>query len=306
MALLHDIQTSLLDEDAKIGPILLKLRFLADRLESNVLEDWVRFEAEGYPDRNTVPEYRRTSISYRGTFVNGIQKLNDISIPSHLVETYASAAWTSYGLSDPLPMIEDMIQLSGSNGSFSLDVSDLKLLLDRKIYEQFTLLELTGRIDIGAFARILSVVRSRLLDFVLELERKVPVSSTIIVGKEIKITQIDTETVSHITQNFFNAPVQNITTSGTASPVNISVVQGDVASLESALSLLGLSGEDAEELSKIASTEKPEDSKATFGSKAAGWITSRLSKGADGVLKIGGKVLEDDIAKLFRQFYDNI
>jgi len=306
MGLLHDIQANLLSENTKISPILLKLRFLADRLGSNVLEDWVRLEADGYPDPAMVPDYRKTGISYKGTFSDGYRTLNGISIPLHLIEQHANEKWISYGISDPLPSIEAMIEKSDKSSGYGIDASNLKLLLEGKIYPGYGILELEALIDVGAFVRIVSVVRSKLLDFALELERKVPISASIVVGAAAEVTSVDTDRVTSITQNIFNASVHNIMTAGTASPINVTVVQGDVASLQKALSALGLSVADAKELALIAAEEKPMDSNKAFGVKAAKWVGSRLSEGVDGVLKIGGKVLEADIAKLFQQFYDHV
>ena len=62
--MLHDIQTSLIQEGTDIGPILLKLRFLASRLGSNLLEDWVKHEVGGYPADVPVPDYRKMRVSY--------------------------------------------------------------------------------------------------------------------------------------------------------------------------------------------------------------------------------------------------
>lgn len=255
MGLLHEIQTSLLDETANIGSILLKLRFLADRLGSDVLEDWVRFEAEGYPDKSTTPYYRTADISYKGTFTNGHKTLNNISIPPYLIEKFAGIQWTSYNITDPLSVIETMIVNSDNDNRFGLDVSNLKLLIDGKIYQGYATIELNAHLDIGAFIRITSVVRAKLLDFTLELEKKVPVSTSIVVGGNVVVTSVDTDKVTHITQNTFNAPVHNITTSGMGSPVNVTVLKGDVTSLVNALTSIGLKPEDAKELAEIADSE---------------------------------------------------
>lgn len=67
MGLLSDIQTALLNEQP-IGPILLKLRFLAARLGSAALQEWVKYESEGYPASVPVPEYRKFHVSYTGNF----------------------------------------------------------------------------------------------------------------------------------------------------------------------------------------------------------------------------------------------
>lgn len=49
MSILREIPAAILQEKPDLGTILLKLRFLASRLGSEPLEDWVKFEAEGYP-----------------------------------------------------------------------------------------------------------------------------------------------------------------------------------------------------------------------------------------------------------------
>ena len=49
MSLLHQIQESVIQEGCDLGSVLLKLRLLASKLGSNVLEEWVKHESEGYP-----------------------------------------------------------------------------------------------------------------------------------------------------------------------------------------------------------------------------------------------------------------
>ena len=49
MSLLHQIQESVVQEGCDLGSVLLKLRLLAARLGSDVLEEWVKHESEGYP-----------------------------------------------------------------------------------------------------------------------------------------------------------------------------------------------------------------------------------------------------------------
>ncbi|MBY6157250.1 AbiTii domain-containing protein [Pseudooceanicola nitratireducens] len=305
MGLLQDIQVSLLDEKATIGPILLKLRYLADRLGSDPLEDWVRHETEGYPDGSDLPTYRHTSITYTGTFTNGYQTLNNVGVAPYLIKKHGGDSWVDYTISDALSVIEAMVNRKDSNGSFSIDTGNLKLMIDKKIYEGMTCIELEARIDEGAFVRILSAVRAKLLDFTLALERDVPVASLIAVGKSSEVKAKDSASVTQLTQNIFNAPVHQSNATHNSSTVNIQVVTGDVESLESALVAKGLEKADAAELAALAGAEEPAKD-ATFGSKARAWLAQRATKGADGLLRVGGKVLEDDIAQLFRQFYDKL
>lgn len=306
MGLLQDIQVSLLDEKAKIAPILFKLRFLAHRLESDVLEDWVRFELEGYPKNSLVPEYRMAVLTYTGTLTDGLRTISNNGIPNHVIKTHCGEQWVKYSITESLPAIERMIfQSENGKGEFGIDVSNLKLLLDGKIYQGFNVIELQARISSGTFFGIVNTVRSRLLNFVLELEQKVPVSADIVVGGSAEVTSLDTDKVAYLTQNIFNAPVQNITTSGTASTINANVIRGDVESLKKALEALGLAPTEAHSLANIASGEKP-GATQRIGERASEWIKSRVSRGADGILKIGGKIMEDDITNLLREFYDNL
>ena len=64
MSLLYEIQESIVQSDTDIGPVLLKLRLLAARLGSVSLEEWVKYESEGYQSNIEVPPYRIIGVSY--------------------------------------------------------------------------------------------------------------------------------------------------------------------------------------------------------------------------------------------------
>ena len=87
MSLLHQIQESIVQEGSDLGSILLKLRLLASRLGSNLLEEWVKRESEGYPKEIEVPPYRIVPASYRGTFSGPFGSgINNAPIPTYLVK----------------------------------------------------------------------------------------------------------------------------------------------------------------------------------------------------------------------------
>lgn len=164
---------------------------------------------------------------------------------------------------------------------------------------------LDATIDKSAFIKILVAVRAKLLDFTLKLEREVPVSTLITVGRNSEISAVEAATVTQLTQNIFNAPIHNISSSGGSSIINLNVIQGDVGSLEKALIAKGFDQSEAKELASVAASESPEQNRP-FGVRAGAWIGKRLSQGADGIFRIGGRVLEDDIASLFQKFYNGM
>ena len=226
MALIHDIQTALLDENASVGPMLLKLRFLAAKLDADILEEWVQHEAEGYPDGIDVPEYRQTNITYTGSFANMAQQLNNVSIPSGLVESIAGGHWVSYQIRDGLPLIESQIAAAKDGSHFGIDSSNLKVLLQDKIYQGMAIIEINSKIDTGAFARVQHAVRAKTLDFTLKLERHVPSVAEIEVGTTpIKMSPDEQKNVEYLTQNIFydfQGDVTTIHSSGDAnSRVNV-------------------------------------------------------------------------------------
>ena len=57
-----------ISEKADLGSILLKLRLLALSLGSDPLEQWLKYETEGYPNNVEVPPYRTVGVMYKGCF----------------------------------------------------------------------------------------------------------------------------------------------------------------------------------------------------------------------------------------------
>ncbi len=226
MPLIHDIQTALLDENASVGPMLLKLRFLAAKLDSDILEEWVQHEAEGYPDGVDVPEYRQANITYTGSFVDMARQINNVSIPSTLVASIAGRHWVRFQIRDGLPLIESQIAAAKDGSYFGIDASNLKVILQDKIYPGMSIIEINSKIDTGAFARVQHAVRAKTLDFTLKLEKHVPSVAEIEVGTApVKISPDEQKNVETLTLNIFyevQGDVTNIHSSGDAnSRVNL-------------------------------------------------------------------------------------
>jgi hypothetical protein len=92
LSLLHQIQESVVQEGADIGSVLLKLRLLASRLGSDLLEEWVKHESEGYPKGTEVPSYRKVGVSYHGTFSGPFGSgIKNAPIPSYLINMQVNA-----------------------------------------------------------------------------------------------------------------------------------------------------------------------------------------------------------------------
>ena len=133
MSLLCEIQKDILVPEKGLGPILLKLRLLADRLGSEQLEEWVKFESEGYPREVDVPEYRIIELSYTGNFHNTAWQMNNQPIPPYLIKKYCGESWTSYKVRESISSIEGMRKKFEAGQQFGVDASNLILMLEGKI-----------------------------------------------------------------------------------------------------------------------------------------------------------------------------
>ena len=69
MTLIEEIQSAAVDSESDLGILLRKCKLLAARLGSQPLEDWLLWEANGYPENADVPDYRIWPLEVKGHFM---------------------------------------------------------------------------------------------------------------------------------------------------------------------------------------------------------------------------------------------
>ena len=268
MPLLHDIQAALLDDTLGVGSTLLKFRFLASKLDADILEEWVQHETEGYPPDARIPDYRIAQITYTGTFIDTVRMLQNVSIPSYLIEKFAGAQWVRYEIRDGLPEIDSRLKNIKEGGHFAIDSSNLKVILQNKIYKDMAIVDIYNHIDIGAFTRIQQAVRAKALDFALKIEKQVPAAAEISIGPmNVAIEPSEQEAINNLTQHIFYGDVTNVNVHS-RSEVKLNVIKGDMSSLVKALKAAGFSSGEAEEFADIAGKEEPQDEMQPLGKNA--------------------------------------
>ncbi|WP_340425953.1 AbiTii domain-containing protein [Yoonia sp. GPGPB17] len=229
--------------------------------------------------------------------------MNNVTIPSHLVEQIAGKQWINYDLREGLAVIDQQLVNLGDNTHFSIDASNLKLLLQGKVYEGMAIVEINSRIDVGAFTRVQQTVRSKTLDFVLKLEKQIPSALEIAIGEaNAGISPKEIEEVKQLTQQVFYGDVTNIH-AGSDSVVNLSVTKGDTGALIEALTSKGIPEQEAAELAAIAKAEGPESEEAPLGGGAQEWVKAKLQDGASEVWGVGKAIAKEVIAEGLKQYY---
>lgn len=289
-----------------IGPILLKLRFLASRLGSDPLEAWVKHESEGYPNDTEVPEYRKFPVSYTasfsGPFGSGIR---NAPIPPFLVEKHAGKHWTLYEMRQSVAAVDDLIAADkDSGGNLQINAANLILLLQGKVYEDYACNSVTGTISKAALTELQNAVRTRVLELTIQLEKSIPAAAEITLGPLAAAPAVkDAETVTQITQQIVHGNVTTISSSGEGAQFLLNIGERDSDALVKALVDAGIAESDAAELAEIIASEEGESKEEPFGTKAKAWFARNIGKAADGTWKAGVAVATKVLTEAAMRYY---
>lgn len=304
MSLLHEIQESIVQEGVDLGSILLKLRLLASRLGSDILEEWVKHESEGYPKDVEVPPYRVMDVSYHGTwsgpFGSGI---NNAPIPPYLIQKYAGDKWVNIEIRESIAAVDDLVKSNAKgSGTLGIDASNLILLLQGKVYKDYNCIDISASISPTSLAEIRQAVRSRILELTLELEKSIPEATQVEFGPPGK-QEADPEKVQQISQQIIYGNVTTAVTGGHGSNITLSIGERDTEALIQFLVKSGIPEADATEIANIMENEEPSSVDEPFGEKAKSWIASNLKKAAQGAWNIGINVATKVLSEAALKYY---
>lgn len=301
MGFLHEIQAAVIDPAADLASVLLKLRLLAAKLGNHPLEEWVRYESEGYPPDIPVPAYRRVGVSYRGTFSDGITTMKNAPIPPLLIAEHANDAWNGRDLRESVAGIAQLAQ-STEKGTLYISAANLIVLLQGHVYEGMACHSVTGTISASALTEIISNVRNRILNLTVELERTVPEAGQI--GLGVSATpNVSAAAVTQVYNQVFHGDYTAISNTGDGANINVAINKGDSASLVKALAEAGILQSDAEAFAAILASEQPESRDQPFGQKAKAWVGDNIKKALDGTWKIGLGVATGVLTKVALKYY---
>jgi hypothetical protein len=288
MNLIEEIQSLLLAKEADIAPVLLRLQVLASRLNSGPLAEWVRYESGGYPPDAPVPEYRKVGIAYTATFSGPLGSgIRNAPIASALIKQFAGEQWIKFEARQSIAAIDDLIRSSEESGALYINTSNLILLLQGKVYPDYACNDVTGHVSRASLVELQHAVKSRILEFVLQLEASIPEASEV----TIKKGEAPSASVSSVTTNIANQVIYGnlgaVSAGVISSQSNVSVGAGDKDELIKSLLATGMSREDAEDLGSAIAGDQPGSKDEPLGRRASAWLADNLKKAASGVWKVG-------------------
>jgi len=294
-----------MQEQSDIVQILFKLRYLASKLESQILEYWINYELEGYPDDVEVPEYRLLEVSYAGNFAGpGGTYIKNAPIPPYLIDKHADASWTRYPMRQSVALVDQHLRLPKDERlSVGLNADNLLLVLQGRIYPGYSCMSISAIVNPVSLSNLRNTVRIKIFDLTLKLEKSLPMAAEISVGPSAeKPTADESKSISNITKQIFYGDVASIQT-GTKSSAVLQVYKGDIETVIQELKKAGVTPEDSAEFANILASDSPESPIQPFGDKAEEWIKEKLPKILEGGWGISLNVATNVLTEVAKKFY---
>ena len=281
----------------------MKCRLLAHRLGHEEFKQWVIWESDGYPKDASVPDYRKVStnlkmvlyVPYMGTY-DGLP-VPISAIPSQL--TNLREVKFGNGISS----LEEMVATGGKVGTLRLPLGWMAHEFQR-LNNQCAATKLEGEIldlwrviSTGQVANICNTVCGRVLDFTVEIQKKLPNAG------ELSGDSPTLDDCKRVVNQIFNTTVNkggSINMMGTAiDSAVINITAGNFDGLSKVLADNGFSPENINLLRDALDADKDGKLSDGFGPKVSEWLSKMMAKVANRSLDVS----VDFLIKAITQYY---
>lgn len=185
-----------LSNNVAITNIFNKVQILASYLDNEAFSLWVRNERMGYRDVNQLPEYRKTKVEIVVDGVSGRYSLKKFPIPNGaLGEDKIEEMMRTYFCYDKISNLEPFkSNLEGSNTIVLPEIAYSRL---RKLFPMGDVHVAYHRIPNLFFAGVVDAVNSKLLDFLLEINKEMEIDADFnTINKKQYIDNVANQTIN--------------------------------------------------------------------------------------------------------------
>ncbi len=301
MKLIDEIIDILSSENGKLSEALVKTKVLLHQIGHKELVSWVNNELNGYPDKNTVPEYRVFPAQVLVNATNMAYQVTSQPIPLGHLEKEQREMLETARMDQSLAVLEQFAENENNLLRADLPVESYGIL-GKGLQKSYHIQRAWTEIGTSCVIQILTQVRSRLLDFLLELRDQFPSELD---DEEVKqrIDAIDTGSLfnnaifgSNTTILLGNSNVQSVS--------NVNAI-GNFEILTSTLKSNGVSDEDIAAL-KVAIEDDSDEidlDAREFGPEVKRWLQDMLSKAVEASWNIELGVASSLLAMALNNFY---
>lgn len=281
MSLLQEIQEAATGSITPLVDLLRKCRILAARLKHEPLEVWVRLELNGYPQDAELPAYRKVPCDVLCSLINAAWRANSMVVPESVFPDKDRSNLTEVSLYQGVAELEELVNSKG----------ELAIAIDPayaahhfgKAFPQFNVTGAWRSISPVSLKGVVETIRSKVLDFALEIEAENPdagerAAGELPVSRE-RLTQIFNMTIT-------DAGSVAVGSAGFTQTA-IQVRQGEWSSLVGALKTLGVPEENLGELREVLEADSAAPREVgEFGPGAQRWLGKLGSAVATGAVQL--------------------
>lgn len=284
--LLDEIITLLGDQDAKLSDALIKTKILLHQIGKKELAEWVNNELNGYPETAELPSYRILPSEVKVNAASYGWLFNDHPIPTGHMSDFFKEHFLKARMRQSLSILEDFA--TKTKGSLHRAIPmEYNGNLSEKLEDGVYVTSAWCTTPLHDVKGILTQVRSRLLDFMLELKDSLGDLSLTDATLKSEVSKLDT--TSMFQQAVFGGTTNIFVGNQNLQQLQINVKEGDINTLTQSLTDAGIEAEDIQAL-KAAIADDEKSGKASLEGHTGSWLMRMLTKAAKGGLKIGSEV----------------
>ena len=171
MSLLREIQNDAVNSNVKVSDLLRKCKILAYRLGNDEFKSWVEAELNGYTSEELLPPYRiLNNIGSKGDFLGSFGlSLSNAEMPIYILPDWLQEKYTKAIFMSPIATLESYT--IGNKGYLTQSWNSVILAeYGSKMYSDMNCIQAWKVISIASVIGVVDTVKTRILNFVLEIE----------------------------------------------------------------------------------------------------------------------------------------
>jgi len=302
--LIDEIIAALSDENASLSGALLKTKVLLFQIGKKELAEWVNWELNGYPSEDGVPSYRIVNAQVLANLSAMTFRASSHPIPiGHLPgEERERLTRSPVGLS--LAALEHIMKQEKDGGGGGIIARPIPMEVNRRLGKSLahgvSIDRAWCQIDPHDVETIFVNVRSRLLDFLLELKDS---AGDVSGESDLKAKSDALDTEAMFKNAIFGPNATIIIGDGNLQSVRHQhVAAGDFEALSRALAAAGVPADDVSRLQAAVADDVARHGKASLEGETGKWFTGLLGRAGKKGLDVGVDVVTGVIAKLLRGY----
>jgi hypothetical protein len=209
LSLLRQIQDA--TDNSSLPSLLRKCKVLAARLGNNDFKRWIELELTGYPNKDSLPAYRVLNVNSKGHFYGSLgSQLRNADIPLLCMPGKLRESLAHSYLMQSVAEMESLTRNKKSEHLQEPWSPSIVAYFGQNVYQDMNCVQAWKVIPVGSIVAALDSVRTRVLDFVLEIEAQNPLAGE----AELNSNPVPMDKVNQIFNTHIVGNVQNLVSGG--------------------------------------------------------------------------------------------